>query len=171
MVYRYYHRLNPWQQRIYRRSDQINAIPVPAANELVEVTLAIGRALTLGEPQKSYWHAISYCAASVRDWVTPPGVTVLAERPAGKWGELHGLYNPAQGPDGMITVWMRTAKRSRVVAFRTFLRTLLHELCHHLDFVLLKLNHSFHTKGFYQRESSLYKQLLLPATPPGPVPG
>ncbi len=55
---------------------------------------------------------------------------------------------------------MHTAKRGRVVAFRTFLRTLLHELCHHLDFALLRLSHSFHTTGFYKREASLYKQLL-----------
>jgi len=30
---------------------------------------------------------------------------------------------------------MRTARHKKIVAFKTFLRTLLHELCHHLDFV------------------------------------
>ena len=35
-----------------------------------------------------------------------------------------------------ITLWMLTAKRGQVVAYRTFLRTLLHELCHHLDYTL-----------------------------------
>jgi hypothetical protein len=34
---------------------------------------------------------------------------------------------------------MRTAAHKRVVAFRTFLRTLLHELCHHLDYEWLGL--------------------------------
>jgi len=47
-----------------------------------------------------------------------------------------------------------------VVAFRTFLRTLLHEFCHHLDYECYKLHDSFHTEGFYKRESSLLKQLL-----------
>jgi hypothetical protein len=42
-----------------------------------------------------------------------------------------------------------------VVAFRTFLRTLLHEVCHHLDYTYLRLPDSFHTQGFFQRESSL----------------
>jgi len=56
---------------------------------------------------------------------------------------------------------MRTAQRRQIVAFRTFLRTLLHELCHHLDYELLKLTESFHTEGFYQRESSLLNQLAL----------
>jgi hypothetical protein len=55
---------------------------------------------------------------------------------------------------------MRTAQRHQVVRFRTFLRTLLHELCHHLDYELLELPDSFHTDGFYRRESSLLRQLL-----------
>jgi hypothetical protein len=55
---------------------------------------------------------------------------------------------------------MRTAQHKRTVAFRTFLRTLLHELCHHLDYELLKLEDSFHTEGFFKRESSLFKQLV-----------
>ena len=47
-----------------------------------------------------------------------------------------------------------------MVAFRTWLRTFLHELCHHLDFMLLELPHSFHTEGFFKRESSLFHQLV-----------
>jgi hypothetical protein len=55
---------------------------------------------------------------------------------------------------------MRTAQKGRVVAFRTFLRTLIHELCHHLDYVHIGLGRSFHTEGFFKRESSLLRQLL-----------
>lgn len=160
MPYAYYRRLRPWQQRIYRRSDEIVAIRVPAAGELTHVALAIGQALAAGDPQAttraSHELLRRICA---RLGVAPPVVTVLAERPAGTWGELHGLYNPGDA-GGRITVWMRTARRRQVVAFRTFLRTLLHELCHHLDYALLGLEHSFHTAGFYKRESSLYRQLL-----------
>lgn len=47
-----------------------------------------------------------------------------------------------------MKLWMRTAKRRQVVAFKTFLRTLLHEVCHHLDYECLKLKDSFHTEGF-----------------------
>ena len=54
-----------------------------------------------------------------------------------------------------ITVWMRTAARKDVVAFKTFLRTLIHELCHHLDYELYKMPETFHTEGFYKRESTL----------------
>jgi hypothetical protein len=55
---------------------------------------------------------------------------------------------------------MRTARQRRVVAFRTFLRTVLHELCHHLDYLFYRLPDSFHTEGFYKRESSLFHQLV-----------
>jgi DinB superfamily len=47
-----------------------------------------------------------------------------------------------------------------VVAFRTYLRTLLHEVGHHLDYALLRLRDSYHTEGFYKRESSLFHQLV-----------
>ncbi len=55
---------------------------------------------------------------------------------------------------------MRTAARKDVVAFKTFLRTLIHELCHHLDYELYKLPETFHTEGFYKRESTLVNALL-----------
>ena len=94
--------------------------------------------------------------------VPPVRVKVLAARPHAKWGELHGLYETAKRPGlpPIITLWMRTARQKRVVAFRTFLRTLLHEIGHHLDYTLLRLGDSFHTQGFYQRESHLFHQLV-----------
>ena len=58
---------------------------------------------------------------------------------------------------------MYTAKRGQVVAYRTFLRTLIHEMGHHLDYELLKLRDSFHTDGFFKRESSMVNQLLAAA--------
>ncbi|MGH7255674.1 MAG: hypothetical protein ACREI3_07840, partial [Nitrospirales bacterium] len=69
---------------------------------------------------------------------------------------------------------MRTAKRRQVVAFRTFLRTLVHELGHHVDYELLGLAETFHTEGFYKRESNLLHQLLrqIPAmSGPGQTSG
>ena len=34
----------------------------------------------------------------------------------------------------LIRVWMRTAVRKEVTSFPTFLSTLCHEFCHHLDY-------------------------------------
>src|SRR5262249_2720230 len=97
--------------------------------------------------------------------VPPVRVQVLAARPHAGWGELHGLYetHPAKGRRGQpppITLWMRTARQKRGAGFRTFLRTLLHEVGHHLDYTRLGLGDSFHTQGFYARESHLFHQLV-----------
>ena len=87
-------------------------------------------------------------------------VLVRERRPHDARGELHGLYTPAPPPDACeVTLWMFTAKRGQIVASRTFLRTLLHELCHHFDYTWLRLRESLHTQGFYQRESSLLAAL------------
>jgi WLM domain len=162
MVHGYFHRLSPFQQRVYRRSVEVAGIRVPAVAELHGVAGRLAKALPSGDVRvvttacANLLHRI--CA---RLGVATPQVTVLADRPAGHWGELHGLYQAGDGgASPRITLWMRTARRRQVVAFRTFLRTLLHELCHHLDFALLGFDYSFHTAGFYRRESDLYRQLL-----------
>ena len=69
----------------------------------------------------------------------------------GRWGE-----NDQRGTLNLVT----PAKRRQAVAFKTFLRTLVHEICHHLDYVLLRLGESFHTDGFFKRESSLVRQIV-----------
>jgi hypothetical protein len=96
-------------------------------------------------------------------------VRVLERRPANSGGELQGLYEPDEvtGATARITVWMRTAQRVQVVKFRTFLRTLVHEVCHHLDYELYRLPETFHTEGFYARESAMMKELL--GEPLGPT--
>ena len=98
----------------------------------------------------------------------PVRVRALAARPADETGELHGLYEPEDGPTvARITVWMRTAATASRVAFRSFMRTLIHEFCHHLDYELFLLAETFHTEGFYKRESSLANALFVQAGEPG----
>ena len=89
-------------------------------------------------------------------------VHILERRPHDKRGELHGLYEIKQSgmSQARIYVWMRTAKRQQLVAYKTFLRTLAHECCHHLDLTHYQLANSIHSSNFYKRESSLYKQWL-----------
>jgi hypothetical protein len=85
-------------------------------------------------------------------------VEVRGVRPHNTRGELHGLFRLSNPPE--ILLWMRTAQRHDVVKPRTFLRTLLHELCHYLDYSHLKLEDSYHTMGFFKRESFLVRSLL-----------
>jgi hypothetical protein len=56
----------------------------------------------------------------------------------------------------LIRVWMRTAVRKEITSFGTFLSTLCHEFCHHLDFQRFGFPDSWHTRGFYERTAALY---------------
>jgi hypothetical protein len=51
---------------------------------------------------------------------------------------------------------MRTAVRKKVTSFGTFLSTLCHEFCHHLDYQKFGFADSWHTRGFYERTATLY---------------
>ena len=173
MPFAYYDRLTRAQQRVYRQSDGITSLRLahPAAlHPLVEVlpaALAREERAAIQEGTDRLYNALAQAFG------TPPcRVEVLAARPHGRWGELQGLYETAErGRPPKVTLWMRTARRRRVVAFRTFLRTLLHELCHHLDYEHLRLADSFHTEGFYKRESSLFHQLVPEPSAPAPSSG
>jgi hypothetical protein len=167
MPFAFYDRLSPARQRVYRKSDAILRIDVPEPAGLMPLAAAIEAPLAAGDRaavQKA-------CQALVDDLNarlgTPPiKVSVLARRPSNDYGELHGLYEPreldeyARGERAVITVWMRTARKEQLVKFRTFLRTLVHEVVHHLDYELFKLKETFHTEGFYARESVLVRELL-----------
>ena len=161
MVFAYYARLNRAQQAVYRKSDGIGELRLPRPAELHPLVRALEQALRT-EDRLTTQQASERLIGGLTDALGMPPVTVevLAARPHAKWGELHGLYTAERGKRPKIQLWMRTAKQKRVVAFRTFLRTLLHEVGHHIDFALLRLADSFHTEGFYKRESSLFYQLV-----------
>ena len=162
MPFAYYRRLSAAQKRIYRRSDEITSIPLPRAQELRSLTDDLAAALE-EEDRRGAERICQRLADGLtqRLEVPPVQITVLRVRPRDGWGELHGLYEPSEDDYlSRISLWMRTAQRAQVVAFRTFLRTLLHELGHHLDYELFELEETFHTEGFYKRESSLFNQLV-----------
>lgn len=162
MPYAYYAKLKARQKAIYRRSDEIAELHLPGARRMRPLVDALEAALSSAERttvERATRHLGDAILANLG--APPVRLKVLAARPSKSWGELHGLYEPAEGRAlAIITLWMRTSHYKKVVAFRTFLRTLLHELGHHIDYELLKLEDSFHTEGFFKRESSLFKQLL-----------
>ena len=162
MRFAYYDRLSRANKEIYRRSDAIDTLGLPRGLELGPTVGAIGVALRRDDRTAVQSECVRLIDALTGGYHVPAvGVRVMAKRPADDYGELHGLYEPGEkGSRARITVWMRTAQRQQVVAFRTFLRTLIHELCHHLDYELYSLEETFHTEGFYKRESSLVNALL-----------
>lgn len=161
MPFDYYRRLTPRQKRIYRASDEVATIPIPTPATLRRSADKVRRFLEAEDRpglERACQELVDELARRLE--VPPLSVKVLAARPSRTWGELHGLYEPAENRRrARITVWMRTAHRRQVVAFRTFLRTVLHEVCHHLDYELLGFEETFHTEGFFKRESSLFHQL------------
>src|ERR1700730_13087561 len=58
--------------------------------------------------------------------------------------------------DALIRIWTRTAVRKQVTSFGTFLSTLCHEFCHHLNCQKFGFARSPHTRGFYERAGLLY---------------
>ena len=162
MPFAYYDRLSPARKRVYRQSDAIGALPVPAGLDAGDDVAALRAALADDARLRARRHSQAIVDRLVAAYHVPPiRVRVLARRPSDGRGELHGYYEPVEGrARARITVWMRTAQRRQVVAFRSFLRTLCHEVCHHLDYELFALPETFHTEGFYKRESALANALL-----------
>jgi len=166
MPFAYYRSLSRRDKAIYDASDRIPFLALPRADALHPIVDVLRQAL-----ERDDRAVVEAAAARLVLGITAlleveaVDVKVLAVRPELRAAELHGLYTRDGVRRPRIRVWMRTLRYKRVVAFRTFLRTLLHEVCHHLDYTHLALPDSFHTQGFFSRESSLFKQLVPGQTP------
>jgi hypothetical protein len=162
----YYDRLRPRQRAVYRKSDAVTSLPLPDAKALGVHVPEIEAGLR-DDDRKRTQKATALLVKGICTAfeVQPVTLRVLAKRPSNATSELHGLYEREEGKRPVIRVWMRTAAHERPVALRTFVRTVLHEACHHLDFEKLGLADSYHTQGFFRRESSLARQLLPDKTP------
>lgn len=163
MPFAYYDKLTLAQRRIYNESNLIGLVELNRASLLTNSVQALNTALATGERA-----ATEKASQSLMNKLTIAlGVPLICvgvreQRPSTTTSELHGSYE-VEGNQYRVSLWMRTARRKQVVKFKTFLRTLLHEFCHHLDYHHFRLRDSFHTEGFYKRESSLMQQ-LYPST-------
>jgi hypothetical protein len=156
----FFYKLPIAAQRCYLKSDSIvnfeGFSPNPAVKERLHNLMTALESGTLREVQEC---ASALMAELCRMFNVPPiRLEVRGVRPHNARGELHGLFRLSKPPE--ILLWMRTAQRHEVVKPRTFLRTLLHELCHYLDYSMLKLEDSYHTMGFFKRESFLVRSLV-----------
>jgi hypothetical protein len=142
----------------YDRSDQMAMLSIPGDNKLHALALEIESALS-SESKKPVHTACNSFLEEAADLfsVIQPKVRVLDARPVRVYesgsSELFGDYHP---DSALIRVWMRTAVQKRVTSFGTFLSTLCHEFCHHLDMRGIGFPNSFHTRGFYERAAVLY---------------
>jgi len=160
----YYRRLSKKDKATYDASDAIAKVALGSIRDVRAAAAALEEVLATGDRRATQAAARLLVAAITTDLGTESVVVkVLTRRPTSASHELHGLYVREEGADPIIRVWMRTSVHRKVVRPRTFLRTLLHEVLHHLDFALFGLEESFHTQGFYRRESDLVRRVLGPS--------
>ena len=140
-------------------SDQLTSLAVPQEDRLHTLAGSVDSAMKEGASTLVRQACIELLTVAADLYkVQRPGVRVLAARPLrvreGGWAtELFGDYSPEAM---LIRVWMRTAVRKQVTSFGTFLSTLCHEFCHHLDYQRFGFRDSWHTRGFYERTAALY---------------
>ncbi|MDE3110955.1 MAG: hypothetical protein KGL02_13570 [Acidobacteriota bacterium] len=165
------------RRKLFLDSDSLAALPLPPDGKLTELATQIEAAMKAGRPKDVHASSGEFLRAACDFYRVPQcGVRVLAARPLRvreySTSELFGDYHP----DGKaIRIWMRTAVRKEVTSFGTFLSTLCHEFCHHLDLEKFAFGDSWHTRGFYSRAAALYhhakgtpvKQLLWMPMPRG----
>lgn len=157
----FYAKLSRKNQAEYRRSDAKATLDIPNVYPLRAFLPDIQMALEDVNTRSLRRSAQALVSLLLEQFDAPSvEVRVLKVRPNNDEYELHGLYEHEEGKRPVIRVWAKTAAHKRPVAFKTFVRTLLHEVVHHFDFALFDLPNSFHTHGFYKRESHLARQLL-----------
>jgi hypothetical protein len=144
--------------KFFTDSDRLNAIALPGDGRLVKIAGAIETAMKT-EATNDVRQVCDDFLGTAADFYQVPrcSIRVLAARPLRvrerSTTELFGDYHP----DIMqIRVWMRTAIRKDITSFGTFLSTLCHEFCHHLDFLKFGFGDSWHTRVFYERTGALY---------------
>lgn len=150
----------------FLESDRIKTLDLPQEGRLPRIAQSIESAMRAGATADVRRTSTEFLEAASEFYkVSECGIRVLAARPLRvreHWStELFGDYDPQTI---LIRLWMRTAVRKEITSYGTFLSTLCHEFCHHLDFQRFKFPDSWHTRGFYERAAVLYHHAR--GTPP-----
>jgi hypothetical protein len=145
--------------RQFRDSEEHKIIELPADTGLSQLARVIESVMKEGTRAQVGEACAAFLSEAASFYgVRPPEIRALAARPLrvreGGWAtELFGDYSLG---DARIRIWTRTAVRKQVTSFGTFLSTLCHEFCHHLDCQKFGFARSPHTRGFYERAAMLY---------------
>ena len=149
-------------RNLFTESDRVNTLGLPTDNRLSRIATAIEAAMKIGKTPGVLALSREFLDTAADFYqVKHCNLRVLEARPLRvkerSTLELFGDYHP---DTILIRVWMKTAVRKEVTSFGTFLSTLCHEFCHHLDFQ--RCPDSWHTRGFYERTARLSVQMLRP---------
>jgi len=140
------------------QSERSRTLDLPQHGHLIIITKSLESAMKTGTTADVRHACAEFLDAASKFYKVPEcGIRVLAARPLRvreNWtSELFGDYSPQTM---LIRVWMRTAVKKEITSFGTFLSTLCHEFCHHLDFQRFGFLDSWHTRSFYERVAALY---------------
>ena len=144
----------------YLESDRINTLDLPQdARLLPEIAKRIEAAMQTGNTTEVRIACAEFLSEACRFYQVPEcGVRVLEARLLkGRElvTELFGDYHPTTM---LIRLWLRTARKKEITSYGTFLSTLCHEFCHHLDYHLFKFSDSWH---YHHGRETPYKRLFL----------
>lgn len=142
----------------YMRSDALRTLRLPPADKLRELAAELKGAMKTDD-RKQVHAASAALLTELADAfeIAPPPLKVLNARPL-KVTENYATetFGDYDFESTQIRLWMRTAVQKKMTSYGTYLSTLCHEFCHHMDVVSLDLPHTYHTRGFYERSAILY---------------
>ena len=153
-------------RELFGNSDRMKDLTLPDDGRLQRIAASLEGAMTR-EAVEDVRRSCAEFLTVASDFYRVPmcSIRVLAARPLRvrerSTVELFGDYQPGSK---LIRVWMKTAVRRDVTSFGTFLSTLCHEFCHHLDFERFGFRNSWHTRGFYERTATLYHHSRMTPT-------
>jgi len=156
------------QSEDYNKSQNSTIVFIPNQNaKVLHIAVKLlAEALTSGDEEAINEYANETLAELNRIYNLPHlrVYTGGKRRITRRGGQYYGVYKTRGGEEKRhsISVYSRTAKTQKYVAPKTFLRTLIHEWSHHYDKYKLKINHTYHTKGFYDRLKTVYDELKKP---------
>jgi len=133
----------------YAKSNSITAIPnltVSTFTQALYRKYRESKAITQKDLQTLGWNIMADLGLRESD------ITFAGKRPCTRKGkriasETHGTYNTGTHK---IRVYKLTAAKQNLISAKSAISTLLHEIIHYVDTVILKLN-SIHCGGFYAR--------------------
>lgn len=142
----------------YMRSDELRTITLPDGKTLRDLAAHLKEAMKTDDRKAVHTASLALLTELSHAFeIEPPPVKVLNARPLriteNYSTETFGDYD---FESTQIRLWMRTAVQKKTTSYGTYLSTLCHEFCHHLDVVGLNLPHTYHTRGFYERTGLLY---------------
>lgn len=145
----------------FTRSNKFPALEYRPADEERDLTRKLIESTSAGEREALGQELLDNICRSLK--ISQARLSVINERQPHEMYEgklaykLYGVYHCRKET---ITIANLTSIRKQIVAGKTFLDTLIHELMHHIDRKFLRIPSTPHSPGFYARIEDLKAKLM-----------